>query len=1041
MLKKVSYLILGFILMFSFYDEVFGADQYCDMGKDKYEQLCGENPIAVYRNTAINSSGSCSGGSDGSKCGGEIKTTVNMVTSQELKEKGSNVIFNEACNCEDEEEGYHVLVMVDSSNSMELGNKFADVREAVKKIVNKYEGSSKNNVLQICYFNGNCTDPYKLYRPNGRNDLEDYIKSMDGEEKTNTNYIKALNKTRDVLKNTSKIPIVYFLTDGYPTELSNEGSVVDELGWLSTARYAYKTLKRMDSFKNQLKNDGNKNNGTNIYRYANAKFYTWGINIKAQDSFAKYILEPSNANFNNLGNGTVSSGEAKKLKSYLSGTTSGYEIVMGVASYPDRGLVTGEAKDTVTLEKDDCTKRTDVCTKYYKCRCERKNGKNNNYACGDPGDPREDNCKAGTVQRYTKCKTWTHPCVESERTYVHKHRVVFTPNATEDGVSPTFPFFFFNCAENKKCALYQNPKTGLMFFVKGLTADEIKGIKVQYKNPGGSFTDIPSNSGYWDQLTGIGYKYGPGKDDGYKVYIVKADFFFENPKATYRFAWENTRKCTVRNGDTSACNDAATAHPYAKMDSDTGISGLSESQLRDVVDGSYIGGIDYFSVVTPTLDKSPNPNWYDEVDVTTAQHTNAINREVNVSGFKIRNSNGSFSPVTLTVPIVITQSTNFTPSNSLKSGSIEVQSGRGFSLNKDGIESSPSVTNTIAWYYQEFANYGNGVASNPIVKVGNKKYTLSELYNGSNVALNINELDSAVWNAIVNSGTILNTSNTVAEMFTIFDSNDKNKNTTMNTIVTREPSSESSSSGFICNSNRGGCNSKYTVMYTITQPETRIDPTTAFVSYGPFDSPISDYRAGKNHYYVPEDYVPDGDKVLRPYKITINGINLSSVSGVTAIFNNECLIKIFGNINNPPDDPDDPNDPGTTYSYRYIDINNPFPKADNKYSLIPENWQDWYCSSHNGDRCDVNESNQKRLSNSFNKLYYSIDLSENNVIDIAKDTNNSGGYNVLGDSSTRGMEASGISDFVRDRFSFRQSDGKSYCRLGEFDRNRCDLYG
>ena len=129
MLKKVSYLILGFILMFSFYDEVFGADQYCDMGKDKYEQLCGENPIAVYRNTAVNSSGSCSGGSDGSKCGGEIKTTVNMVTSQELKEKGSDVIFNEACNCEAEEAGYHVLVLIDSSNSMELGNKFDAVKD------------------------------------------------------------------------------------------------------------------------------------------------------------------------------------------------------------------------------------------------------------------------------------------------------------------------------------------------------------------------------------------------------------------------------------------------------------------------------------------------------------------------------------------------------------------------------------------------------------------------------------------------------------------------------------------------------------------------------------------------------------------------------------------------------------------------------------------------------------------------------------------------------------------------------------------------
>ena len=168
-------------------------------------------------------------------------------------------------------------------------------------------------------------------------------------------------------------------------------------------------------------------------------------------------------------------------------------------------------------------------------------------------------------------------------------------------------------------------------------------------------------------------------------------------------------------------------------------------------------------------------------------------------------------------------------------------------------------------------------------------------------------------------------------------------------------------------------------------------------------------------------------------------MNLSSVSGVTATFNNECLINIVGNINTP-DDPDEPNDTDTIYSYRYIDINNPFPKADNKYSLIPENWQEWYCSSHNGDLCDVNESNQKRLSNSFNKLYYSIDLSENNVIDIAKDTNNSGGYNILGDSSIRGMEANGISDFVRDRFSIKQLDGKSYCRLGEFDREKCDLY-
>ena len=625
MLKKVSYLILGFILMFSFYDEVFGAGQCYEKGTAEYEQLCGENPIAVYRNTAINSSGSCSGGSDGSKCGGEIKTTVSTMTEKQWKKRDSNVIFNSACNCKDEKEGYHVLVMVDSSNSMELGNKFADVRKAVKEIARKYHDSAKKSVLQICYFNGDCTGTYNLYN-NGLNRLENYIETISGVEKSNTNYIKALNTAKNKLDRTGKIPIVYFLTDGYPTELSNEGSIVDQLGWLSTARYAYETLKRMDTFKNQLKKASK-----NVYGYENAKFYTWGINIKAQDSFAKYILKPDNVNFNNLGNGDVSSGEAQKLKSYLSGTTSGYEIVMGAASYPDRGLVTGRAE--LGAGSDE------VCDEIPYCTCTKREGIKNNSCLGvnSRGKPRIENCVGNINQGVTKtnCRytKWTHKVIfETNHT---------TQHLTKDKNIVTFPFY------KNTGAVRGNDKGGIMFLVKGINEGNYSDIKLRYVEKNSNDPkDVPSQYYRWDKLTDTGYS-------NTMVCILSADYFYEYPQYSYRLVWKGS-------------SDSV----YARMTPDTGISGLSESQLRDVVDESYIGGIGDFKVKNPSFTAKPSPEMYDEIDITTAQHTNAINREVNVSGFKVRNSNGSFSSVTLTVPIVITQSTNFTPSNSLKSGSI-----------------------------------------------------------------------------------------------------------------------------------------------------------------------------------------------------------------------------------------------------------------------------------------------------------------------------------------------------------------------------------
>ena len=126
-------------------------------------------------------------------------------------------------------------------------------------------------------------------------------------------------------------------------------------------------------------------------------------------------------------------------------------------------------------------------------------------------------------------------------------------------------------------------------------------------------------------------------------------------------------------------------------------------------------------------------------------------------------------------------------------------------------------------------------------------------------------------------------------------------------------------------------------------------------------------------------------------------------------------------------------------SYRSIDKDNPFPRADNKYYSIPLNWRSWYCDgSISKVTCAVKGQNQRRLINSYSGgPYYSKQYNSQELIKIANDTrNNSSNYY----SSWNNIDQSGKSNSIGDSGIINKnfsSNIESYCPLGSFSSN-CD---
>ena len=230
MLKKFSYLFVCIVFMFSFYDNVFA--KICSSTPN-----CGSNerrdagaPVANYVNTCGNDNGqngSCNVSNNASISSEKIDTIY-------IDPENGNKFNPCYYECYKKRK---VLIMIDDSNSM-AKSKIEKTKDAIESIAKAM--TLEGDKLKVCYFLSGClTDGW--IAPSHVNDV---IKDV-GRGNKNTNFVEAYDKVENVFKNSSDdhIPVLFFITDGYPTENKTNG-----LGYLSSARYAYQAANRLENF-------------------------------------------------------------------------------------------------------------------------------------------------------------------------------------------------------------------------------------------------------------------------------------------------------------------------------------------------------------------------------------------------------------------------------------------------------------------------------------------------------------------------------------------------------------------------------------------------------------------------------------------------------------------------------------------------------------------------------------------------------------------------------------------------------------------------
>lgn len=322
-MKKKIFLFI--CLFFTLQMSVFATK--CPSGK-RGDDGKGKTVLGLYENVASSKKETLETG-----CGGSV-------TSSSMSKPGTvNVDPQDGTEAKiDDYKCYKkrkVLIMLDDSNSMRR-KKLNQAEKLINEIVDVLsQDKSVKSLMKICYFNSRCLGSWSNPKKFEDTDLD--IK------KKNTNFTEAYDKIEIELSRESVseyIPIVFFVTDGYPTEFTTRDGKVKKLGYLSSARYGFKAANRLENLINKM-NSGSftENADSNPYAKTNPRIITVGVGIDNSDTFAKFILNPTKENKNSL-----NTGESKTLKNILENkSTPQYQLVAGACSFPDKsGLVKGK---------------------------------------------------------------------------------------------------------------------------------------------------------------------------------------------------------------------------------------------------------------------------------------------------------------------------------------------------------------------------------------------------------------------------------------------------------------------------------------------------------------------------------------------------------------------------------------------------------------------------------------------------------------------------------------------------------------------------
>ena len=934
-MKWYKYLFFYCLVFFCFSCNVFGIS----VKDEKYPKDCDGNVITKIdntpRNNPINSNDSCSI---------DLNSKVGLIYDNSKTKDNPHTCASSTPSSDEKKRS--ILLLIDNSYSMynEGGKKWKvrEVRKIFRKIATQME---PNDHLYIKYFknNGcsNCKGDYsKSQAVSDQEKISKQILEYTPQGKdcntplcygTPTYSVEALQKAKDFVDHKVKksVPIVIFITDGYPTSYGDYN-----LGYLSSARHFYEFAVGMKQLKNSFvslktKIDGNSfiANGSYI-----PKFVTVGLGVNNNANYsAKYLLSTSFNDRISLKNIASSSKPAikqkyredKKFYNLLMATENKekYEITASIASNPDLGVAGSDVDkddEKITFSKNGLSIINEDLT-------------DNGVAFG----PIKVN-KITNVKYYDK---------KNGRCQIVTKRSNQLKTRELDGD-------------------YKNYKVIILDYNECLLKHDVT---------------INLNAKVSSSLK----KYNLGKD---RIGSYLDGFV--------------TKFYNQREGNSLSLGDISEILKYKKDDVATTPSKISYTNIIHTGISSDIKSIDLGVGYVRHCDKLTNDNQTCSTRKVKLFAKYFIDYSVTFDGGTLKNNNNySYSP------------------------------GTGFQFQ------NLKTTVDRIWY---FTGYADEKKEDPIIEyqVGNKFYKINynSVYHDSNLKDEFITRDD-LWQEI-SAAVEKETKNSSVYSYKTVNSNkpDETKFDITNKIYSLSSSRvykdtdthyETTKIDSIKKSCIKGTNFEYV-------DENKNCPA----GYSQTDS-----YAGENFSYIKKNdryyFIPFGykqDTVDVTVELNVVGKELSTT----------CSIKV--NDGGSPCKPTNSSEPKSIedqVSYRSIDKDNPFPRANNKYYSIPINWRSWYCSSSGtSGNCIPNTEKQKRLSNSYSNIYYSKKYSSQDLTNIAKQTlSDSKVYysswnnivNITGKSNSIGATNSDSTKIIEEKFG----STKSYCPLGSFKEN-CD---
>lgn len=844
-----------------------------------------------------------------------------------------------SCSTVKEEDKWYkrdILLLID--NSWSMNGKESKVRKIFVKVANELTEGEK---IYLKYFSGSqgevdysktqLNTPQKI-----TNKASKILKKEDSlRYGTNTYSGDALKKAtkwvNKEVRESEHVPIVIFITDGYPTAYTNSENKKFELGYLSSANHFYKFAKSLLDLKNSydaLKGSSGKNKliTTGVVK---PKFATIGLGISNDntDMSARYLLTTRKSDYDNLKNLSTKDKAKKEDKRFYNLLNSNkkelkVELTFSVASNPDLGVVgySSKSENERTIKFEDFD---NIDTDSFNKKTLPKD--NHFFALGPIKANKIKEIQAGS-------KRVNYSDVHLKDGYDGYQVIFFKKNDIYDTSNKKFKKITIKLEDKNALKRYHSPSSGIKAslndfvdyykFSSDVNLKEIASVLEVKQN---TKNTTPTNSTI--SSTKITYS---GLNSDYKYLTFNGSSGF-------------VRHCSnsqLNSGDCSVVNTNEIRIKYF-INYTLNFSG---GTLKEQTLSSYPGGGFKFENIS--------------------------------TNFKNRWYYASYAGADKNSPPVVEYKYN----------------GDWYSVNFDSIKKHNNMTGEPFLSREQIWNKIDEEVQKQVQQISVKYKAISSNNSDGDLVSIDNDID--VGNLVVSSN--------------------KTSDGNVDYLVTRRDKIKSS------------CvrNEKF-----------------EYISSGKTCSPGYSFTNSSNsepNYYIDGRYyfIPFGYKKEK-FDVNIN-LNVAGKELSTT-----CSIKV--NDGGSPCEPTNSSEHKSIedqVSYRSIDKDNPFPRANNKYYSIPINWRSWYCSSSGtSGNCIPNTEKQKRLSNSYSNIYYSKKYSSQDLTDIAKQTlmdskvyySSWNDIDTNGKSQSIGVTNSGSTKIIEEKFG----STKSYCPLGSFKEN-CD---